>query len=120
MQRNRMLATKARTVSSVSKTITRSLATKAPVVPRILDRRENETGPGGRGSDAGLKVAVFGASGMLGRYVCSHLGELYVLTWESKFDTIFLQILISHGTLFCFALLCSALLSYEFKEPMDS
>ena len=47
-------------------------------MPRILDRRENETGPGGRGSDAGLKVAVFGASGMLGRYVCSHLGELCV------------------------------------------
>jgi len=70
-----MLATRARNASSVAKTFTRSFATKAPLVPRILDRRENETGPGGRGSDAGVKVAVFGASGMLGRYVCTHLGE---------------------------------------------
>jgi len=84
-----MLATKARTVSTVSKTVTRSLATQTPVVPRILDRRENETGPGGRGSDAGLKVAVFGASGMLGRYVCSHLGEFHMLTWESRFGFFF-------------------------------
>ena len=56
-------------------TLTRSLSTSEPVVPRILDRRSGETGPGGRGSDAGVKVAVFGASGMLGRYVCTHLGK---------------------------------------------
>ena len=52
----------------------KSFSTKAPIVPRIVDRGDNETGPGGRGSDAGLKVAVFGASGFLGRYVCCHLG----------------------------------------------
>lgn len=69
-----MLSSKAKAVkiNSLGRSV-RSLATK-PVVPRILDRRDNETGPGGRGSDAGLKVAVFGASGLLGRYVCSHLG----------------------------------------------
>jgi len=59
----------------------RSLSTTAPTVPRILDRRTNETGPGGRGSDAGLKVAVFGASGFLGRYVCCHLGTNGFMTY---------------------------------------
>ncbi len=44
-------------------------------LPRITERRLNETGRGGRASDAGLKVAVFGATGFLGRYVCSGLGE---------------------------------------------
>jgi len=44
-------------------------------LPRITERRPNETGRGGRASDAGLKVAVFGATGFLGRYVCSGLGE---------------------------------------------
>jgi NADH dehydrogenase (ubiquinone) 1 alpha subcomplex subunit 9 len=43
-------------------------------LPRIPDRRPNEAGAGGRASDAALKVAVFGASGFLGRYVCSELG----------------------------------------------
>lgn len=32
-------------------------------------------GTGGRSSDAGVTVAVFGASGFLGRYVCSNLGR---------------------------------------------
>lgn len=55
---------------------TRSLSSsKQTVVPRITERRVDETGPGGRASDAGCKVAVFGASGMLGRYVCTHLGK---------------------------------------------
>ena len=46
----------------------------ATKLPRITDRRPTEAGPGGRASDAGLKVAIFGASGFLGRYVCSELG----------------------------------------------
>jgi hypothetical protein len=66
---------KAQKVTAISRTFTRTLSTNAPVVPRITDRRENEVGPGGRGSDAGLKVAIFGASGLLGRYVCAHLGR---------------------------------------------
>ena len=75
MQASRLITASTRTLSRRQPL---STTTTAPVVPRILDRRENETGPGGRGSDAGLKVAVFGASGFLGRYVCSHLGEFLV------------------------------------------
>ena len=44
-------------------------------VPTLTERRSGEAGIGGRNSDAGLKVAVFGASGFLGKYVCSELGE---------------------------------------------
>ena len=51
---------------------TRAFATD---LPRVTDRRPTETGRGGRASDAGVKVAVFGATGFLGRYVCSHLGK---------------------------------------------
>lgn len=45
-------------------------------IPRVTERRNGEAGPGGRSSNAGVKVAVFGAGGFLGRYVCSHLGKL--------------------------------------------
>ena len=44
-------------------------------LPRITERRLTEVGRGGRASDAGIKVAVFGATGFLGRYVCSGLGK---------------------------------------------
>ena len=44
-------------------------------LPHIIERRLNEVGRGGRASDAGIKVAVFGATGFLGRYVCSGLGK---------------------------------------------
>ena len=46
-----------------------------PVLPRITERRPTESGRGGRASDAGVKVCVFGATGFLGRYVTSGLGE---------------------------------------------
>eukprot|EP00985_Skeletonema_marinoi_P000522 scaffold200_cov77-Skeletonema_marinoi.AAC.1 len=49
-------------------------------LPRITERRPNETGHGGRASDAGVKVALFGATGFLGRYVSSGLGELNAYT----------------------------------------
>jgi hypothetical protein len=42
--------------------------------PKLVDRREGERGTGGRGSNAGVKVALFGASGVLGNYVCGELG----------------------------------------------
>lgn len=42
-------------------------------------RRDDEAGPGGRASNAGVKVAVFGAGGFLGRYVCCDLGTNGVL-----------------------------------------
>lgn len=51
-----------------------SAAAKADL-PRITERRPNETGRGGRASDAGVKVALFGATGFLGRYVSSGLGK---------------------------------------------
>jgi hypothetical protein len=69
-----MLAS-SRSLTSFTKTLNRRLLSTKPIVPRILDKRTDETGVGGRASDAGLKVAVFGASGMLGRYVCCHLGK---------------------------------------------
>jgi NADH dehydrogenase (ubiquinone) 1 alpha subcomplex subunit 9 len=49
----------------------RAFSTK---LPRYADRRATEAGPGGRASNAGVKVALFGATGFLGRYVCSELG----------------------------------------------
>ena len=71
-----MLASRLRTVGTTTKKtlLLRSFSSEKPVVPRIVDRLDNELGPGGRASDAGLKVAVFGASGFLGRNVCCHLG----------------------------------------------
>lgn len=67
---------------NATKVFTRSLSTtNQPIVPRITEKRTNEVGPGGRGSDADLKVAVFGASGMLGRYVCTHLGTNGFMTY---------------------------------------
>jgi len=50
-------------------------------LPRITERRPNETGRGGRASDAGVKVALFGATGFLGRYVSSGLGSNGTLTY---------------------------------------
>lgn len=43
--------------------------------PTLTERRVGEAGTGGRNSEAGLKVALFGASGFLGEYVCAELGE---------------------------------------------
>jgi len=37
---------------------------------------EGEFGGGGRSSVSGLKVAVFGATGFLGRYVCNEIGQV--------------------------------------------
>lgn len=56
-------------------------AADLPAVPRVAERRPDETGRGGRASDAGVKVCVFGATGFLGRYVCSGLGTNGVLTY---------------------------------------
>ena len=53
----------------------------AQVLPRVTERRAGEGGPGGRNSNAGVKVAIFGASSFLGRYVCGYLGTFtYVKT----------------------------------------
>ncbi|KAK1734000.1 NADH dehydrogenase [ubiquinone] 1 alpha subcomplex subunit 9 [Skeletonema marinoi] len=58
--------------------LTRAFSTE---LPRITERRPNETGHGGRASDAGVKVALFGATGFLGRYVSSGLGSNGTLTY---------------------------------------
>ena len=51
----------------------RALATET-YKPTLTNRRGTEMGLGGKGSNAGLKVAIFGASGFLGPYVCTELG----------------------------------------------
>ena len=48
-------------------------------IPRVTERRLNEQGPGGRSTNAGVKVAVFGATGFLGKHVCNQLGtKVYI------------------------------------------
>lgn len=47
--------------------------------PTEVPRRDNEMGKGGRGSEADRKVAIFGASGFLGPYVCTELGTYFVI-----------------------------------------
>lgn len=43
-------------------------------MPRITERRLNEGGPGGRQSNGDLRVAIFGATGFLGKHLCHQLG----------------------------------------------
>lgn len=65
------LATKSPAVSSMA---VRALSMDA-FLPRITDRRLQEQGAGGRQSNAGLKFAIFGATGFLGKHVCNQLGK---------------------------------------------
>jgi hypothetical protein len=51
--------------------------------PHMVERREGEGGSGGRSSEAMRKVALFGASGFLGNYVCAELGTfLYAIVMQ--------------------------------------
>lgn len=43
--------------------------------PTLTEKREGEAGRGGRASEASVKVALFGASGFLGKYVSAELGK---------------------------------------------
>lgn len=52
----------------------RSLST-TPYKPTLTEARPGEAGTGGRSSEASLKVALFGASGFVGNYVCGELGK---------------------------------------------
>ena len=61
---------------SANNNVVRGFSSSNVDLPHIIERRLNEVGRGGRASDAGIKVAVFGATGFLGRYVCSGLGKL--------------------------------------------
>lgn len=42
--------------------------------PTLTERRAGQGGKGGRTSEAGVKVALFGASGFLGGHVAAELG----------------------------------------------
>ncbi|KAL7550640.1 hypothetical protein ACHAWF_017083 [Thalassiosira exigua] len=61
--------------------VARRASSSSSYLPRVTERRPDESGRGGRASDAGVKVCVFGATGFLGRYVCSGLGTNGVLTY---------------------------------------
>ncbi len=69
--------TGARNLSVFSRTF---LQRRTIYIPRVSERRPNESGPGGRNSNAGVTVAVFGASGFLGRYVCANNGAFLNFT----------------------------------------
>ena len=43
--------------------------------PTTTEARPGEMGTGGRSSEANLKVAIFGASGFIGNYLCGELGK---------------------------------------------
>ena len=43
--------------------------------PTLTNKRAGEAGRGGRSSEAGCKVAVFGGSGFLGGFLCAELGK---------------------------------------------
>ena len=73
-----LIGTATTTVAPVLSTLRALSSTSKPTtpdLPRITEKRATETGRGGRASDAGIKVALFGGTGFLGRYVCCHLGE---------------------------------------------
>ena len=45
--------------------------------PLLSEKRPDQFGRGGRASKAGVKVAVFGATGFLGEHFCAHLGTFF-------------------------------------------
>jgi hypothetical protein len=47
--------------------------------PLLSEKRPDQFGRGGRASKAGVKVAVFGATGFLGEHFCAQLGTLFLL-----------------------------------------
>jgi len=64
-----------RRAAVVQKTTRRCLSLPAQFyVPTLTPRRPGEAGGGGRSSEAGLKIAVIGASGFLGKYFSAELG----------------------------------------------
>ena len=60
----------------------RALFSTEPFLPKITERRVNEQGAGGRQSDAGVKVAIFGATGFLGKHLCYQLGTFDLLNFR--------------------------------------
>lgn len=62
--------------------------------PTLVERRQGEAGRGGRCSEAGVKVALFGASGFLGQYVCAELGMLLLFA-TSEYSVILRGVLLN-------------------------
>jgi hypothetical protein len=66
--------------------LARSFSTRTPTpfyTPTLTEKRAGEAGRGGRMSEAACKVAVFGASGFLGNFVCAELGTLLLLLFRT-------------------------------------
>ena len=64
----------ARTTAVLARKGRAAKATLSTYSPAMVEQRLDEEGSGGRSSNAGLKVALFGASGFLGNYVTAELG----------------------------------------------
>jgi hypothetical protein len=47
--------------------------------PKLVEKREDEMGRGGRMSESGVKVALFGAGGVLGTFVSAELGACGII-----------------------------------------
>lgn len=63
------------TFQAAARSSRRMVSTTTPYFkPSLVETRKGEAGRGGRSSEAGCKVAVFGASGFLGKHVCAELG----------------------------------------------
>mmetsp|Transcript_2869 Transcript_2869/g.4531 ORF Transcript_2869/g.4531 Transcript_2869/m.4531 type:complete len:403 (-) Transcript_2869:82-1290(-) len=69
-----MMLARTHTLRSLNKHVSRASFATAP--KKYAESRPDGGGPGGRSSNPGITVAVFGAGGFLGRYVCSNLGEI--------------------------------------------
>lgn len=63
-----------RTLQYVARVDGRRAASTQPFLGKYTDRRLAEEGAGGRSSVAGVKVAIFGATGFLGKHLCHQLG----------------------------------------------
>lgn len=72
----RMLRSTGLAIATRAWTKQRCLLSTTAYSPTLTEARVGEMGTGGRSSEAGLKVALFGASGFLGNYVCGELGTL--------------------------------------------
>jgi len=66
---------------AVARSSRRMMSTTTPYFkPTLVDTRKGEAGRGGRSSEAGCKVAIFGASGFLGKHLCAELGTSVDIT----------------------------------------
>ena len=64
------------TSTGSSAVVLRTFSSQPFYSPTLAEKRVGQGGKGGRTSEAGIKVAVFGGSGFLGTHVCGELGTL--------------------------------------------